>query len=469
VAEPYFISYSSVDGPEWADRLVSALASAPDPIPVWLDKPSLHPGEDWDDQIQAAIEHTPALLFVVTEDSVHPYSVCKNEWTWALKKERPVIPLRFDRHAELPFRLASREYIDFADSFDNGLNRLRSHLSWMSTPDGRRREIEHQLLEAERRLPRAEGSDREAIEHRLVELRARLDGVSPIGPDEDPAPAPPPAPAEPPPHRPAARAADRRDPVAILEEQARDWDPDLAPVRLGRMLTSSFNFHRGAGALMAADLASLPSSGIEVQACGDAALMSFAFVATAPTQVVFDIVSFDHTIRAPFEWDLKRLATSVVLAAYDVGRSSDSADRVATETAKAYRESMARFARISPFEVLQQPIEAADRALPGEVPKDPERRQAWLARRFRKSAASLTEGSAGARRLVDHPPLIRRVDEPVFAEEVREAYDGYLRSLPDQVGAFLQRYELVDQARQLVGVEAVTRGDVLMLLVMSCC
>ena len=131
------------------------------------------------------------------------------------------------------------------------------------------------------------------------------------------------------------------------------------PVRYGRMLTSPFNFHRGTPAIMASDLASLPSSGIAVQVCGDAALRSFGFVAAAPTQLVFDIVSFDHTLAGPFEWDVKRLATSLVLAAYDAGFSPRTATRIAEEAVKAYRESIAQYAKLSPFEVLQQPIDAA--------------------------------------------------------------------------------------------------------------
>jgi uncharacterized protein (DUF2252 family) len=126
---------------------------------------------------------------------------------------------------------------------------------------------------------------------------------------------------------------------------------------------------------------------------------------------------------------------------------------------------MARFAKLSPFEVLQQPIEAADRALPRGTPSEPERRDAWLARRLIEPGAYVTRNSGGERRLVENSPLSVHVENPAFASEVRDAYDGYLRSLPDQVSKFLQRYALVDQARQVLGIAQAARGDVLLLLV----
>lgn len=481
VSDPYFVSYSSVDGLQWATRLASALARPPNPIPVWLDKRSLRPGEDWDEQIAEAIRLAPALLFVVTEDSVRPSCVCKTEWAFALGNARPVIPLRFDERAHLPFRLVSREFIDFVDSFSGGVERLRSHLSWMDTAEGRRHEIRRQLEDSERSLARAASSERMAIQQRMATLRAELDTVLPPrpavadlpGPDRDLAPQSSrrlddasdagvhPSPVGRSGHRPTTPPANGRDPIAILEEQAADWESELAPVRLGRMLVSPLQFYRGAGAVMAADLASLPNSGIVVQSCGDAALTSFGFVATAPTQLVFDIVSFDHTIPGPFEWDVKRLATSIVLAAHDNGCSGDTATRVVSATVKAYRKSIARFARISPFDVLHQPIEVADRALPRDW-TEPQRREAWIEEGFRPF---LTQEGGRERRLLDRPPLVMHVDEPAFASGVRVAYEGYLSSLPDQAAAFLQRYELVDYARMVLGVDRAARGDALMLLV----
>src|SRR5215510_4812980 len=132
----FFISYSSVDGRDFAMKLTDVLEAGPPPIPAWLDKRRLRPGEDWDEQIGEAIKTCKGMIFVMSTDSVRADSVCKNEWVRALKYKKPVMPLLLDRDAELPFRLGSREYIKFTDSFDSGMARLRKHLAWMDSPEG---------------------------------------------------------------------------------------------------------------------------------------------------------------------------------------------------------------------------------------------------------------------------------------------------------------------------------------------
>jgi hypothetical protein len=114
----HFISYSTIDAAEFALRLGDALAAGPPPLPVWLDKRKLRPGEDWDDQLVEAIKICESLIFIMTRDSVQSNSTCKQEWTRALKYKKPIIPLRLHADAELPFRLEPRQDIDFTNSFD---------------------------------------------------------------------------------------------------------------------------------------------------------------------------------------------------------------------------------------------------------------------------------------------------------------------------------------------------------------
>ena len=137
---------------------------------------------------------------------------------------------------------------------------------------------------------------------------------------------------------------DRPDPVAILEEQAKTRVPDLVPIRYGRMLTSPFAYFRGAAAPMAWDLAHTPTTGIRVQACGDAHLLNFGMFAAPDRRLVFDVNDFDETLPAPFEWDVKRLAASFAVAARDNGFSDTEARAAARFCARSYRTEMARYA-----------------------------------------------------------------------------------------------------------------------------
>ena len=153
--------------------------------------------------------------------------------------------------------------------------------------------------------------------------------------------------------------ADRADPVDILIEQGKNRIQELLPIRYGRMRADPFAFLRGAAAVMAADLARTPAAGIRLQACGDAHLANFGSYATPEGLPVFDINDFDETLPAPFEWDLKRLATSLVVSGRVAQYSEKSARGLAYSAARSYREYMAALARLSPVNAWNQHIDLA--------------------------------------------------------------------------------------------------------------
>ena len=139
-------------------------------------------------------------------------------------------------------------------------------------------------------------------------------------------------------------APDRPDPVALLEEQSRSRVPELVPIRYGRMLVSPFTFYRGAARVMTQDLSTTPASGLRVQCCGDAHLSNFGVFASPERRLVFDINDFDETLPGPWEWDVKRLAASLMIASQDNGFSPRDADQVVLECAAQYRQAMRTFA-----------------------------------------------------------------------------------------------------------------------------
>jgi tetratricopeptide (TPR) repeat protein len=174
MSDHFFISYSSVDAKEFSLNLADELAAGPPPIPVWVDKRKLRPAEDWDEQIVEAIKTCKGMILVMTEDSVQPLSVCKDEWVRALRYKKPIIPLLVHREAELPFRLGSREYINFTDSFDTALARLRKHLSWMDSPAGQLQALRYRLADAQRELPRAAPDQQARIQGDIAELKGHI-------------------------------------------------------------------------------------------------------------------------------------------------------------------------------------------------------------------------------------------------------------------------------------------------------
>jgi hypothetical protein len=171
----HFISYSRVDAEDCAVRIASSLASGSPPHRVWLDQRELKPGLDWDEQIGEAIRTCDSLLFVMTRDGVKPNSVCKREWTLALKCNKPVIPLRLELAAELPFRLEPRQFIDFSGEFETALARLREHLLWFAEPEGVLQTLRDRLADAARALSRAPESERPRLIREIVDLEGQVE------------------------------------------------------------------------------------------------------------------------------------------------------------------------------------------------------------------------------------------------------------------------------------------------------
>ena len=166
----HFISYSSVDALDFAFQLYDFLLAGPPSIPVWLDKRELHAGQDWDKQIVEGIRICDSMMFVMTHDSVEDESVCKLEWTRALKYKKDIVPLLLQPDAEMPFRLGSRQYIDFTGDFATGLARLRIHLRWLASPEGVLQSLKDRLEDDNRDLRRARDPDQEARIQNEIEL-----------------------------------------------------------------------------------------------------------------------------------------------------------------------------------------------------------------------------------------------------------------------------------------------------------
>jgi hypothetical protein len=166
-----FISYSNADAQEFALKLADELEAGPPSYDVWIDKRDLHPGDDWDEQIAEAIRTCKCLLFVLTADSVNPHSVAKQEWTWALKYKKPVIPIHFEANVETPFGLGSRHWVDFSLNPEQGIARLRKQLKWLDTPEGILATLKDRLTDAERDLKRAKLEDEVRVQTEITDLK----------------------------------------------------------------------------------------------------------------------------------------------------------------------------------------------------------------------------------------------------------------------------------------------------------
>jgi uncharacterized protein (DUF2252 family) len=270
-----------------------------------------------------------------------------------------------------------------------------------------------------------------------------------------------------------------RDPVAIVDEDTPSRVPELVPIRYGRMLVSAFTFYRGAAGLMANDLAETKSSGLNAQLCGDAHLSNFGGFASPSRDLVFDLNDFDETLPGPFEWDVKRLATSFEIAGRDRGFDKRVRRAAVLASVRAYREAIREFAAMSNLGVWYSRLNAAD--LVERLRREQSKKQAKAVERAAAKAQTkdsmkafnkLTHEVDGERRIISDPPLIVPIGEMVEADRrdeitagVLKLYHGYRRTLQADRRKLLEEFRYVDLARKVVGVGSVgTRCWILLLL-----
>ena len=302
-------------------------------------------------------------------------------------------------------------------------------------------------------------------------------------------------------------AADRPDPVGLLEEQDVTREPDLVPVRHGRMMVSPFTFYRGAAKIMAADLNDTPTAGLDVQLCGDAHLSNFGVFASPERRLMFDLNDFDETPPGPFEYDVKRMAASFTIAARNNGFSKADIEASTLVSVTAYREGLAEFAQMRTMDVWYAHLdedmlmsgvrgvvaETATQATAAKKAPKAARVEAKRKEKLAKSAASRAEKNFakarthdslqalsklgelvdGRYRIVNQPPIIVPVRDMAAAyglssdeveHAIREQFRRYRATLQDDRRHLLERFEIVDVARKVVGVGSVgTRAFIVLL------
>jgi uncharacterized protein (DUF2252 family) len=301
-------------------------------------------------------------------------------------------------------------------------------------------------------------------------------------------------------------AVDRADPVALLAEQNLTREPDLVPVRHGRMMVSPFTFYRGAAKIMAADLEGTPTAGPIVQLCGDAHLSNFGLFASPERRLMFDLNDFDETLPGPFEYDVKRMAASFTIAARNNGFLKSDAQASTLASVMAYREAMAEFAAMRTMDIWYAHLSedelmrlirttVADMEKQAKVKKQGKRtkgdkaKEAKDARRREKAAekardkahtrdslqalSKLGELVDGRYRIVSQPPIVvpardlaatYGMSPDEVGRTVRDQLRAYRKTLPDERRQLLERFEIVDMARKVVGVGSVgTRAFIALL------
>ena len=271
----------------------------------------------------------------------------------------------------------------------------------------------------------------------------------------------------------------RADPVELLERQSKTRVPELVPIRYGRMLVSPFTFYRGAASIMAQDLASTPRSGLNVQCCGDAHLSNFGVFASPERALVFDVNDFDETLPGPWEWDVKRLAVSMLIAARSNGFKAKEQDRIVLDTVGQYRTAMAEFAGMNNLQVWYAHLDIEsvlkDYA-PQFKPKLIKRADKQLAKAHTKDSmtafSKLTQVVDGKVQIVDQSPLIVPIEQLAEGRERDEITEGlhqllrdYRQTLEFDRRVLLEEFELTDLARKVVGVGSVgTRAYIALML-----
>ncbi len=271
---------------------------------------------------------------------------------------------------------------------------------------------------------------------------------------------------------------DRPDPVSLLEQQAESRLPELVPVRYGRMMVSPFTYYRGAALPMASDLAATPVTGLAVQACGDAHLSNFGVFGSAERRLVFDVNDFDETLPGPWEWDVKRLAASLEVAARDNGFADNRRREIVTATMASYREAMRSFAKMTNLDVWYARADMDQLQLGSQLNLRQRKMvdKGMTKARTRDSmqeVAKLTQQVNGRPRIISDPPLLVPIDELIpeqvgrtaFESQLAELIARYRRTLETDRRYLLEQFEFCDMARKVVGVGSVgTRCWIVLLL-----
>ncbi|HYK27501.1 MAG TPA: DUF2252 domain-containing protein [Streptosporangiaceae bacterium] len=293
-------------------------------------------------------------------------------------------------------------------------------------------------------------------------------------------------------------AQGRPDPIALLEDQDRMREPDLVPVRHGRMLVSPFTFYRGAAKIMAADLKDTPICGLGAQLCGDAHLSNFGAFASPERTLLFDLNDFDETLPGPFEYDVKRMAASFTIAARNNGFSKADTRSATLASVTAYREAMADFAQMGTMDIwyshlseedmrnsIRSTVAQTQKSAKGKKGKKAAKSAVKAAQRAGKTAAKahthdslqalskLGELVDGQYRIVSQPPVvvpsrdlaaIYGFSREQLEDVIRQQFRAYRATLQDDRRQLLERFEVVDMARKIVGVGSVGTQAFIVLL-----
>jgi len=271
---------------------------------------------------------------------------------------------------------------------------------------------------------------------------------------------------------------DRPDPIALLQAQDKDRLEYLLPIKYGRMLASPFAFFRGSAVVMASDLAPSPVTGLNVVLCGDAHLSNFGIFATPERNLVFDINDFEEAYPGPWEWDLKRLAASAVVAGRGNGFNEKACRRLAAIVSRSYREAMRKYAQASVLDVWYDHVDVGSvldlfqtyaKKSARQAKKTVEKAESHTGER---TTQKLTEVVDGKRQFVNNPPLVVRLTDLqaekgthlITRQDVENAWSDYVNSLPRERQYLLQRFRITDTALRVGGVGSVgTRCSITLL------
>jgi len=273
-------------------------------------------------------------------------------------------------------------------------------------------------------------------------------------------------------------ATNRADPIKLLQAQDKGRLQELLPIKYGRMVASPFAFYRGSAVVMASDLAPTPVSGLDVILCGDAHLSNFGIFATPERNLVFDINDFDEVYPGPWEWDLKRLAASAVLAGRENGFGEKECRNLARLTARSYREAMQRFADAAILDVwyfhvdTDSVLNLFDKFAKESAKQAKKSVEKAESRTSQKEMRNLTQVVNGKRQFVNNPPLVLRLDDllseeqkaKVTRQDLESDWIAYINSLAEERRLLLERFRITDAALRVGGVGSVgTRCSILML------